>query len=254
MPDPLGSVRAKLRRAQHHLDALQAAAQVFADGHPYGLETQRDAKYPDNLHKVIVWVQDVPEELSLLAGDAINNIRSALDHMAYQLVIANHGTPTHRTTFPIHDADPMERKRDPREVRVDGGITEKALGLIRGMQPYLRPDPLLDPLSILGNLSNRDKHRLLLLTVSTYDRVEFAYDGHTGVMPPTQLFPVIIGRQVGTLAGPDLIEDYMQTKLSIRIALEESLPGSGKPIGDVIEVLLQSVRDGIVPALSRYLR
>lgn len=37
----------------------------------------------------------------LIAGDCVHNLRSALDHLAVQLVIANGGAAGNKTSFPI---------------------------------------------------------------------------------------------------------------------------------------------------------
>ena len=42
----------------------------------------------------------IPVDLSLVIGDAVHNLRSALDHLAWQLVLANGQTPTTQTAYP----------------------------------------------------------------------------------------------------------------------------------------------------------
>jgi hypothetical protein len=46
-------------------------------------------------------VAAVPLRLSLLAGDLVHNLRSALDHAVYQLVLGDKREPTTRTQWPM---------------------------------------------------------------------------------------------------------------------------------------------------------
>jgi hypothetical protein len=52
-----------------------------------------------------VSVRDTPVGVAALTGDVLNNLRSALDHLAYQLVLVGTGdvAPTWRVYFPIAD-------------------------------------------------------------------------------------------------------------------------------------------------------
>ena len=40
-------------------------------------------------------------EWSLILGDLLHNLRSALDHLAWQLVVDGGGTPSQDTNFPV---------------------------------------------------------------------------------------------------------------------------------------------------------
>jgi len=52
-----------------------------------------------------------PEDLALIAGDAIHNLRSALDHIAWELVAAGSSEPNHRTQFPVGKTQASYRER-----------------------------------------------------------------------------------------------------------------------------------------------
>ncbi len=107
-------------------------------------------------------VRSVPLRLSLLAGDAIHNARSALDHLVYQLVLADDGDPSPRTAFPIHVKEPDERAARKYDAAVEGITREEPLTLIRAFQPYKRPaSPLREDIALLGRLDIQDKHRTI---------------------------------------------------------------------------------------------
>jgi hypothetical protein len=99
-------------------------------------------------------VQGVPHKALVVAGDVIHNLRSALDHVIWQLVLANGGTPTRQTDFPIH------LKRKP--VRIVGGVSPTTQRLVEAVQPFNAEtweQPTTLPLAKLQHISNVDKHR-----------------------------------------------------------------------------------------------
>src|SRR4051794_25168032 len=77
------SARQKLKRAKHHIGGLGAAMAVFHDEHrPYKIELDANAG--------IVTAQfvepDILVALGLIVGDAVHNLRVALDHAYWELL------------------------------------------------------------------------------------------------------------------------------------------------------------------------
>src|SRR5581483_11758011 len=92
--------------------------------------------------------------------DILHNIRSALDHLAYDLAAAHTGSLTAEmdtgSEFPIFLDEP--KSCDPWKRRI-GGIAPEAQSIIRELQPY-RPRAFpVHGLEALYHLSNIDKHR-----------------------------------------------------------------------------------------------
>jgi len=102
-----------------------------------------------------------PVSLGVVAGDVIHNLRSALDHLARELVIANGANPRDegrpRTQFPIVTAS----EQQPVIHTESGDISSAAQVLLEVVQPNNRPD---HPLAVLTRLANIDKHRTILFT------------------------------------------------------------------------------------------
>jgi hypothetical protein len=62
-------------------------------------------------------VQEPDPELSGIVGDALHNLRSALDHIAYQLVMIGTGqTPSRRVYFPIWDSQAKYESEGRRQI------------------------------------------------------------------------------------------------------------------------------------------
>jgi hypothetical protein len=156
----LALVRVKVQRAKKHLVDLereliafgrrtQANVELTEDGPQIGIQQYRNI----TIRRVL------PFEAISCAGDIIQNLRSSLDHLAYQLVLVNGNQPTPRTAFPICE-DCATYKRD--KIRKIEGMRDDAKEAIDRLKPYRGGNDLLWKLHSLNNI---DKHRLLF-TVS----------------------------------------------------------------------------------------
>ena len=174
-PSP-DSPRLKLDRADEHLDVLDEELGVFFKSYAEGkvLEHALDGPW----HVVFVnpptKESPPPPRLSLICGDAIQNLRASLDHLVWQLVLREGNRPGGWTKFPITThindfnssvrapKDPKKRPSPLQGITVDG----EAWTLIEEAQPYnggeLSKNPAHHELVILAFLSNTDKHRTLL--------------------------------------------------------------------------------------------
>jgi hypothetical protein len=111
--------------------------------------------------------------MGLVAGDAIHNLRAALDHLAWQLAVAGGGA-NRRTQFPIYDDQATFRGNVDSVLR---GVSLNDRATIEMLQPYhLRAPGALEGghrdlglnamIMIVSRLDNVDKHTVLLPTVA----------------------------------------------------------------------------------------
>lgn len=80
---PIDSAVLKVRRAQTHYRDITAMVATYLDGRPYRVEH----RITDNGHHhrfVFHLLRESPAELSILIGDFTHNLRSPLDHLAWQ--------------------------------------------------------------------------------------------------------------------------------------------------------------------------
>lgn len=89
-----------------------------------------------------------------MVGDALNNLRSALDYVVWQLA----GSPTKKNQFPIFDTP--EGFKDHRE-RYLCTVPPELWAKFEGYQPYSGTEEGRI-LGALAKLNDADKHRLLL--------------------------------------------------------------------------------------------
>lgn len=180
---PLYGCTLKLRRANEHLETLERAVQGFRGRNPHEFRTQLDPESGE----YCVWTrirEMPPPDWSLIVGDIVHNLRSALDHLAYQLVIKAGGEPTNRTSFPIFHDDPFTKTHKGARNWRDrvAGMLEDDVALIKSLQPYQqRYVPEADPpedhiLFTLNELWNADKHRQLIVTLTFHTGAEFGIE------------------------------------------------------------------------------
>src|SRR5215470_372974 len=95
----LEAIMVKVKRAEEHIRDLQTEIESFRDGppKPYIIQTENDPQTGELLYKA-TYVRDVPIRFAAIAGDVLQNLRSALDHLAWQLVEAAGNTPRRGVT------------------------------------------------------------------------------------------------------------------------------------------------------------
>jgi hypothetical protein len=159
-------VRLKAKRAKEHIRDFQAASARFFKEKPSFVDAKRD---PDT-RQVIYYIDEcpaIPDDLLLIAGDAIQNLRSALDHLIWELVDAHSGKPAEkigaRLEFPVCKDSSDYESRAPRKIE---GIAPIAAKTISDIEPYEGGKG--HEIWVLHNLNRIDKHRLLLSAVSSY--------------------------------------------------------------------------------------
>jgi hypothetical protein len=156
--DRLRQVTLKVERANQHFAELQKVILAFIATNPYRVAIKVDADTRRPIY-FVESVEPVPEFLSLLAGDVIQNLMSALDHLAYQLVCSdtldNPPNPNW-IYFPIQDD---VAKYDAKKTGKMEGAAAETIAAIDTLKPYKQGNDLL---WMLFRLNNIEKHRLLL--------------------------------------------------------------------------------------------
>ena len=163
MGQSLDGCRAKLNWAEKHLNALSGEIKTFMERDVYALPTEFDEADKSTVVR-FKEAQELPVAWGLAIGDVIQNTRSALDHLVYQLVLLANVTPTDVHQFPILDdpKDWIRRVQKPPKGRrgLLDGINAAYVASIETLQPYV-PTTGLPRLAILRDFSNTDKHRVI---------------------------------------------------------------------------------------------
>ena len=149
--------RLKIERAKKHVRDLNGIL-VRINAHPHAILIETD---PNTGYDSLKFEpsEAVPEEFMCIAGDALHNLRTALDFVANDIEFATNGKRSRHTKFPVYDT------RDELVAAIHGGFKDKAPErvvnfIVDVIQPYEAGDG--KPIWALHALDIEDKHRLLV--------------------------------------------------------------------------------------------
>ena len=164
----LEAVDAKIERARSELRLLKTDIAAFCEERARLIVREEC----DDERERWVYRGDTPKapiQWSIRAGEFAYNLRSGLDHLVWQMVKANGGSPANQTEFPIQDSD-NQRSRSTLNNSLKG-ISCTAQHYIKSVQPftmseweyYSDSDRVPKGLVMLHKLCNIDKHRHLVV-------------------------------------------------------------------------------------------
>lgn len=184
----------KFRRAEKHLSDAIAAAEQFLRVKPYEIARDEESE-PGKLLYWITLFESPPTEIALAAGDAIHNLRSALDHIVYELSSKRESNPRD-TAFPIlAKEEDWDKRNQDGALATNSGLNRvrllpaEAQALVRDLQPWPRPQPFMPDLfgpdrkrlRELHAFDIADKHKNLNLAVLEVDLVAIGTDENSPV-------------------------------------------------------------------------
>jgi hypothetical protein len=200
----LDGVYGKIERARvHQGDLAQRLRHVLGPDHQQFVLDHKPDPESGRYALRVFGVPAVDPVWLTIIGDCLFNLRSALDHLAYQLVRLDNKTPTDSTYFRIRDSPFINKgKRLPMQLEPPVSRPD-ILKAVEAVQPYADtgdpPDPpVLNPLWALHRLNIIDKHRLLVAVVFALN-LNATYWGWSGDDPaPTFYFHPVSVREDGT--------------------------------------------------------
>lgn len=232
-------LRIKVERAKQHFRDLEGIVLASRDKY-LNVGIGEDHPQPSHMERLPVY----PFEILSTAGDVIHSLRSALDHLAYQLAIVGNGKPpSRRVEFSIaKDADTYEREK----ARKVEGIRPEAVEAIDRLKPYKGGN---DALWRIHELDNIDKHRFVFVIAkdALFEAPWFTDEMPYLIRPRTlntdaPLFSGVFASEVENDVNFEIEEAVNQTQVSERDAL---LPTLQKYI-DIVESLILSFEPFLV--------
>jgi len=160
---PLEDCRLKVARAKEQFNALHDEVAQLAKDEPCVVQFHVDPQTGDE-NIEIAQAPHFPRRWSPIVGEIAHSLRSSLDYLIGVLVREAGGEPHRDNAFPISmtEADYLRlgkggmTYRDRRLRSLPDDIKER----IDALQPYQRGDlARADPLLVLRDLSDREKHR-----------------------------------------------------------------------------------------------
>lgn len=247
----------KLLRAAEIIRELQAEVTAFHQSHPYKLVSEREASSGAHVVRVRI-LRTPPIRWGALIGDAIHNLRSALDLLVWQLVLHAGGKPGKRTAFPIYD----------RELDFLAGYAAQLAGAdasvrtrVKALAPYEQGNATL---WLLHRLDIIDKHQVLLpafssvgttiidMSVGMRGAAEWLKD-----IPPMPIglnwanpsCPVRDGEELWRVPADSLDKVDLNPKFTFSIALA---PGTPVKLGTPVLTVLKGFEDEVAKVVAGF--
>jgi hypothetical protein len=283
MAHTLDGCHAKIQRANEHIHQIHTeivAGKIRLPSDALRLQHYFQVPKPSEpdifTHELVFSIQKdpppVPLIFSVLAGEATYQLRSALDHLVYQAILAHtNEPPTFNSAFPIIGKGRMAKQGRWRSApdeyvaqteRLKQVISGAAEAIIHGLQPFQRGAAYQDdPLWILQELNNTDKHRLLVLTVHAVDfyKVDVTLHGETVTATFTPGISYERGAEIGRMPCPGHPRDHGEVsvdgELVVQIAFDKTAGRRRVPVipcltdlANYVERITQRV--GLLPEFS----
>jgi len=258
LPDSLAGIRAKLERCEEHLKTLDREITRFLEHKPYVTTGHFNAERSSYIFRFQP-IKRPPVAWGVTVGEVVHHLRSALDHLVWQLVKLNEREPGRWSSFPIYRKAPKAgfakvaqgcgKHRGPLY-----GVGAEALTRIKLAQPYNGGDCRL--LAVLDDIWQADKHRFLMptfLMVSPLAHLEARYTPNADAGPVMKVGLIQGGAvedgaelvEIGlSPTGPDP-KVSMQGDLSIGIAFS-----GGIGVLDALEEITRFVAAGVFGPLA----
>jgi hypothetical protein len=182
MPAHIEAIRAKQNRALHHLKHFGEAIKAFHETKPHKIGIREDLVTGKRIYYLIE-VGEVPLHVAAIAADVLQNLRAALDHIAYQSEVKGNGgvEPKHPVYFPIasDSASYLPWRTKNLKHSFPNVIAE-----MDSIEPYAQGKG--DGLWRLHSLSLKDKHKLLISTRPILGGVDISVDLREGMREMTE--------------------------------------------------------------------
>ncbi|MGZ4439867.1 MAG: hypothetical protein ACXVZN_05800 [Gaiellaceae bacterium] len=264
-----------------HIGALKRGARAFVNGDPYTFEIERNMD-------VIPWefalyatpIRNPKNNLGSIVGDAVNNLRAALDNLVWELGDLDRGPPP---PDPIPRGNPWRRVSFPivlDETKMGNTQQEEPLGRqarsvaeFEKLQPFRRRKlaPHRDEFAVLDELWSIDKHRHPHIVGAfvglhslgptrwpfpgeapefgfTFEILEqrpvgpFKRRTKLGVVREVRIHPKPPGAII-TTSAPEM---HMNPRLLFDIAFEKGPPAYGRRVIETLEACRDAVTDALV--------
>ena len=190
--------RLKIKRARHHMGDLMNEIRAFLLREPFYLEIVAGSA-PGTKNWIVHVREEVPADFSAILGDAIHNLRAALDLLACELVRLN-GKSDDNVAFPFSKS----------AATYGNALTERnmsraslaALALMKTLQPYHGGN---EQLRAIHDLDIMDKHIMLIPATDMVAMPD--YLGGTALRLGARVGPIRDGLSV---AAPADIAPYLR--------------------------------------------
>jgi hypothetical protein len=250
-------VHLKFQRARDHASELERRVREFIESTPFEVYEEEERATGDLITRVRVRRQP-PTDLSITIGDVVHNARTALDHLAWQLVLANDAQPTDKTMFPIgksREAFPSYAKACLK------GVSKEAFKVVEGLKPYQGED---ERFWRLHRLAIEDKHHLLVPVGASHRNIVMTMSFHgnehlapfkfppIALNPANHQYPLQDGAEIfrvmqAARTGQELF--HTEHAFTFEVAFGDGA-SAGEPLIPTLANLVEEISQAVEPLVS----
>lgn len=252
----LDSVRYKIFRAATHLKELEAELHGYFETNPTKVVRQPDGD-PDRFIGKLETSAPIPARLPIIIGDCLQNMRSSLDYLVWELVLAAKNSPGKYNMFPVCAKLEAFNNQIRKQRRLEG-VSLDAIAEIQALQPFNDGQDFDKTfLWVIDDLCNINKHRRLLvinltggqsdIQPVTIDGQDFAPIDFSTLIKASNIgpFPIVPGPQ-----GPGL-QVEADIKIVAYMAFNEGA-ARNLEICSVLGAMLQYINSVVLPRFERF--
>ena len=238
----------KATRAAEHLKVLQSETLRFLQEGPGELLSTTERESNGLLIGSGV-SPAIPARIPLIIGDVLHNLRSSLDYLIWELVLANGYLPTNKNAFPICDVQ-AAFKMELRRHRLDG-IPAPARTTIEGLQPYRDGERREhNNLRVLDELSGISRHRGVSLSAVTVLDSGLELDSNAGSYADSFVPALHQSSETGVCLYP--ASHRVRDGQLVRFIAFGDGPAKGVELGLCLDRLWHWVSDVVLPQFEGY--
>jgi hypothetical protein len=226
----------KVGRSKQHIADLNSAIGDFLDKHPYRIVIERHQD--PGQHAWTIRVRgSMPLDFPLLLGDAVHNLRAALDLLACDLVRLNEGDTT-KVYWPFSEtASGFEMAITKRHV---DRASPDVVDIVRSLQSYKGGN---DALWGIHDLDITDKHKLLIPVATMAGITDVRLMQGPGVVHMSGIYvtPVHDGSIVALLPAASNIKVGDEFEAAFKITFGKGQPFARQSVVEILYQLVQTV-------------
>ena len=236
----------KIDRAKKHVADLRADIEAFHRRQPYQIVMADEPESGDQVYRVKIR-EPIPPKWSGILGDIFHNLRSALDQVACQLVIANNSEIERSTEFPIIGTPGNFEIVLGRKLN---GASAKAKSLVRRLKPYKGGR---EPFWVIHAMDVLDKHRGIIPAGAAHRNIIITMRmpipnsnnvirSSFGLTPADRAYPLKDGTEVFRVKAGGRVsfgEFHDAPQFTFEAAFGEGQVVEGQPIFPTVEQLVQ---------------
>jgi len=261
MKSGLRSAKLKLSRAKKHVSALKRSIAAYTTQKPYKVVSKAKGEKKINVPK------SPPARISILAGEVVYQMRSALDHLVFHVIKRNPKVASIDPDWFEHCEFPLRLRLKPGQKpplskryfsSALPGISDPEFTFIESVQPYYRVGTVNNAMRYLRILSNIDKHRHLhsmRVRVQAFHNVRFASGFRSRgyqTFDRGAKFKSAIGESAWEPSDRPV---YVNRRYRSFVAFNEKELGaaSGLAMDYLLEIILEQIETIIVPAFEKFI-